>query len=102
MVSNIDASVNRDEKYKITKFWKRNYKYGDWDAPKLDQGKVFALFQTLNPNAVVDFVGFNRRAGALGVKIKKKKNRKKYYYATPLTDVCNAHHFPQRRKEGGK
>ena len=49
----------------------------------------------------MDFVGFNRRSGALGVKIKKEKNRKKYYYATPLTDVSNAHHFPKEEKKGG-
>ena len=42
----IHKGVDRDEKQKITKFWKKNYKYGDCAAPKLDQGKVFSLFQT--------------------------------------------------------
>ena len=31
--------LNRNEKWKIKKFWETHYKYGGCDAPKLEQGK---------------------------------------------------------------
>ena len=62
----------------------------------MNQKEVYALFKILYPETSADLAGFMQRSGTIGVKSKKKK---KWFFATPITDIAERHHNLRKNSE---
>ena len=91
------APLSRDDRSRVSKFWAKNYLYNKSDTQNLNQKEVYALFKILYPETSADLAGFMQRSGTIGVKSNKKK---KWFFATPITDIAERHHKLRKNSEG--
>ena len=72
----IDMALRKSEKKAIGKFLRTHYRYGDESGQQIKADEVYSFYKQLKPDNQCSFPQFHSRALAIGVKVKKRLEKK--------------------------